>query len=66
MGKDGKKVKTSSWVDLVDSGGNDVCKENGKLDDLEEDLDAFSELVAGVAFRFNRFSGSFTLRMELH
>ena len=70
MGKDGAKLQPTTGLRATDLGGNKVSRGIGKVDDLEEDLDAFSAGDADVAFRFvvvSRTDSDFlTKRMELY
>ena len=52
MGKDGAKENPIPWLDATGLVENKVSKGIGKVDDLWEDLDAFSAGDADVAFRF--------------
>ena len=53
MGKDGAKENPIPWLDATGLVENKVSKGIGKVDDLWEDLDAFSAGDTDAAFRFD-------------
>ena len=71
MGKGDAKVDLISWLKAAGLVGDKVSREIGKkVDDLWEDLDAFSAGDTDVAFRFDVAprvdAGWLTQRMELN